>query len=94
MATERSPHQHWYDKQRDTLLELGYDLADVLKRLDWILDNLPSGEDPATYIFPAHALWQEPSDSEQVQDSRVAWLADDQIPNKFKLILDAKMENP
>lgn len=92
MPTERSPHQQWADQQRTALLELGYDLADIQKRIDWILEHLPPGADPATHIFDPNELYLEPSDPEQEMDARVAWLADDAVPARFKLLLDAKEE--
>lgn len=93
MPTERSPHQQWADAQRTALLELGYDLVDVQARITWILDNLPPDADPATHIFAADELYLEPSDPEQVMDARVAWIADEAVGARWKLILDAKAEN-
>jgi len=92
MATERSQHQQWYDAQRNVLLELGFDLVDIEARLDWILANLPYGEDPATYVFPDAALVQDVSAPELLQDARVAYLADDNVPPRFKLMPSAKAE--
>lgn len=93
MPTERSPHQQWADQQRATLLELGYDLADIQKRIDWILENLPPGADPATHIFAPGELYLEPSEPEQVMDTRVAYLADPAVGARFKLMPDAKAED-
>ena len=92
MPAERAPHQQWADAQRAALLELGYDLADANKRIAWILDNLPIGADPATHIFDPQEIYLEPSDPEQEMDARVAWLADDAVGARWKLILDAKEE--
>lgn len=93
MPTERAEHQAWADAQRDALLELGYDIADVQARIQWVLDNLPPGADPATHVFQAHELWQELSAPAQVQDSRVAWIANDEIAPRWKLLLDARAES-
>lgn len=93
MATERSEHQQWADAEIATLVEFGMDLADAEKAVKWVLDNLPEGEDPATYIFPDNALWEEPSAPENVQDARVNWYAAEHIPAKYKRLLDAKEES-
>lgn len=89
---DRAPHQKWADQQRDASLELGYDLADATARIQWILDNLPPGESPETFIFAPQDIWQEPSAPEHVMDTRVAYLADDSVGARFKLMPDAKGE--
>lgn len=92
MAVERSQHQQWFDREVATLVELGVDLVDAERRQQWILDNLPYGADPATYIFSGAQLWQEPSAPENEQDSRVAFVASDDVPPKYKRLLSAKEE--
>lgn len=92
MAIERSPHQQWADAQIAALVELGIDLVDAERQVQWVLDNLPEGEDPATYIFPDHVLWQDPASDEAVQDARVEWYAADRIAPKYKRLLDARAE--
>lgn len=92
MAQERAQHQKWADAQRTALLELGYDLADAQARIAWILEHLPPDADPNTHIFAADELYLEPSDPEQVMDARVAWIADEAVGARWKLILDAKEE--
>ena len=91
MATERSEHQQWADQEIESLVELGFDLADAEARVRFVLDNLPPGADPATYIFPPHDLWQEPSS--QQTDSAAAWMADDNVPPRFKRLLHARQED-
>lgn len=93
MATERSEHQKWYDREVDALVELGVDLIDAEARQQWILDNLPYGEDPATYIFPGGALYQDPSAPDKVQDAAAAYIASDETPSRFKRLLHAKQED-
>jgi hypothetical protein len=75
MAKERSEHQQWADAQIAALIELGVSPLDSQRQVDWVLANLPVGEDPATYIFPANALWQEPST--QQEDSAANFIAKD-----------------
>ncbi len=89
---ERSLHQQWADQQIATLVELGIDIADAERQVKWVLDNLPEGEDPATYIFPDGALWQDPASDESVQDARVNWYTAEHVQPKYKRLLDARAE--
>lgn len=92
MATERHGHQKWFNEQVAVLVDLGVDLVDAERRQQWILDNLPSGADPATHIFDAIELMQDPSAPENVQDSAAAYMADDAIAPKWKRLLTARQE--
>lgn len=91
MATERHVHQAWADKEIAALIELGTNPIDAEKRISWVLDNLPPGADPATYIFPAHSLWQEPATKQD--DSASAYIASDDTPNKYKRVLTSREED-
>lgn len=91
MAVERSQHQQWADEQIATLIDLGINPIDAQKSVQWVLDNLPYDADPATYIFPADMLWQEPS--ALVDDSAAAWMSSDSVPNRFKRLLQAREED-
>jgi hypothetical protein len=93
MATERSQHQAWAESQVQALVDLGVDILDAQRSVDWILDNLPFDADPATYVFPADALWQEPSSDASVDDARADWMAKDEVPAKFKRLLEARAED-
>lgn len=93
MATERHQHAQWAQSQYDALVELGVSPIDAQKRIDWILANLPDGEDPATYIFPPNALWQDPAAPDKEQDSAAAFIASDDTPNKYKRLLHSREEN-
>lgn len=93
MATERSQHQAWADSQMAALIELGINPLDAQRTVDWVLANLPPGEDPATYIFPADVLYQDPASDAAIADARADWYAADHIPAKYKRLLDAKEES-
>ncbi len=91
MATERHEHAAWAESQTQALVDLGVNILDATKRIDWILANLPPNENPATYIFPAHVLYQDPAGEQQ--DSAAAFIASDDIPNSKKRILGARAED-
>jgi hypothetical protein len=91
MATERSQHQQWAEAEIASLIELGIHPLDAQRAVDWVLDHLPYGEDPATYIFPAEQLWTEPSAPENVQDAAAAWM--EEVQPRFARLLHAKEES-
>ena len=89
MATDQELHR-WADRQLAVLLDLGIDLADAQRSVHWALDHLPEGADPDTWIPPAELLEHDPSTPEAVQDARAAWYASDNVPPKYKRLLDAR----
>lgn len=92
MATERHEHQHWANEQIAALIELGVNPIDSQRAVDWVLANLPDGEDPATYIFPAYVLYEDPASPENIRDARADWYAAEHISARWKRLLDAKEE--
>jgi len=78
----------WAEQQIKELLTLGVDLADAQASIAFVLDNLPAGDDPATWI-PDAALLDEPLDDAAIDDARIAYYAGDHIPARFKRLLDA-----
>jgi hypothetical protein len=90
MATDG--HQKWADRQIATLLDLGIDLADAQRSVQFVLDNMPQDADPDTWIPPAEMLEHDPSSPESVQDARAAWYASDGVPGRYKRLLDAREE--
>jgi hypothetical protein len=83
------PHEAWAKSQLRALLDLGVSPIDAQRSVKWVLANLPRDADPATYVFPSHVLYQEPSSREAVQDTRVYVYGADGLASKYKTILDA-----
>jgi hypothetical protein len=92
MPTQRYQHQAWVEKQLRTLVDIGVDLAEAERAIRWILDNLPPGADPATWIPAPHELWIEPGSVAAVEDAREDWIASAAVQARFKRLLDAKIE--
>jgi len=92
LATERSQHQAWADKQRDALLDIGVDLADANRRVDWVLEHLPNGGDPATWV-PDGGDLDTPIDAAAASDANVFFMASDATPRRLTLLLSAKLED-
>lgn len=82
-------HEKWQEETIKRLIELGVDGEDAQRSTKWVLDHLPEGEDPATYIFSAQELYEPAEAPEQIADSRADWYAKDGVLPKFKRILDA-----
>jgi hypothetical protein len=83
-------HEAWAKSQLAALLELGVSPIDAQRSIRWVLSNLPRDADPATYVFPAGALYQEPSSAAAVQDARVFVYGAHGFEGKYKTILDAR----
>lgn len=92
MATERTAHFKWAQQQLHALLDLGIDLAEAERSVKWVLDHLPPGADPATWIPPAALLYQDPAGSASLADARVDWFADENVAPKWKRLLGAQQE--
>ena len=88
----KNTNQDWAEKQIAALVAVGVDLQVAQATIKRILDRLPEGEDPGTY---------EPIDSDSVQitpadivAARAAWYAADNVPPKYKRLLDAVLDEP
>jgi hypothetical protein len=84
----KNPHQNWAESQIAALVEIGIDLQEAQRSIKSVLDNLPYGEDPATWIPSAEQLNDEISEVE-IMDARADWYASDSVPPRYKRLLDA-----
>lgn len=83
-------HERWANSQVAALVALGVNPVDAQASVDFVLRHLPAGADPATYILPDTALVDELTTREVVADARIAFYTDEDVPAKYKRILDAK----
>ena len=90
MATDQARHRKWADRQIAALLDLGVDLVDAQRSVQWVLDAMPEDADPDAWVPPAEMLYREPAAAENVQEARAAWYASDGVPAKYKRLLDAR----
>jgi hypothetical protein len=84
----KNPHQDWAEAQIAALVEIGVDLIEAQRSVKWVLDNLPSGENPATWIPTAEQMQSAITDAD-ILDARVDWYTQDSVPPKFNRLLDA-----
>lgn len=82
----KNPHQDWSEQQIAALIETGVDPVDAQATINRILAALPEGGNPSTWIAPVPDSTVTQSD---VDDARADWYAKDEIPSRFKRLLDA-----
>ena len=81
--------RRWAEKQIQALIAIGIDAIEAERSVNWVVQHLPPGANPTTYVFPAETLY-EPLDDKAVADARADWYASEAIPAKFKRLLDAR----
>lgn len=77
-------------KQTATLLKLGVNPIDVERTIKWVDAHLPEGANPATWIPSAQDLNDGYVSEAAVLDARTAFYMDEDIPERFRRILDAR----
>jgi hypothetical protein len=82
-------HEKWMQRQMGVLTELGVNPLDAQASLRAFLALLPDWADPDTYVVPAEQMEQDITRPELQTDAVAAWVSDDAIPTRFKLILVA-----
>lgn len=68
---------------------LGINPLDALNAVNALLALVPMGVDLATYIVPSAQLVQDVSEPKYASDALAAWVGNDEIPSRFKLLLAA-----
>ena len=82
--------QKWGELEAQNLMSIGVDPLDAQRTTKWILDNLPEGEDPATWR-PTAAQLEIPVDTPEVEaDTLADWFAKDHVPVRFKRLISAR----
>ena len=79
----------WAESQIQALIALGVDAIDATRSVGWVLDHLPPGADPNSYVF-ADITIDEPLDDKAIAAARIDWYASPAVPARFKRILDAR----
>lgn len=79
----------WAEKQIQALITIGLDAIEAERSVTWVLNHLPPGADPTTYVFPADVL-NEPLDEKAVTDARQDWYSSTAVSNRYKRLLDAR----
>ena len=82
-------HRQWAEFQIRALMDAGLDLMDAQRSIKWVLDNLPEGADPATWV-PTAAQLETTIAAAAIMDARVDWYAKEETPPQWKRLLDAR----
>lgn len=84
-----SDHSKWLNDQVAAAVAIGINPLDAISAAKAFLALLPAGADPYTYIVPAERLEQDITSEAIQQDAMVAWVAREDVPSQWKLILAA-----
>ena len=85
----------WAEQQKSALIDAGVNPLDAERAVQWVVDNLPSGEDPDTWI-PAQRVVTDAvtaAEQESISDAKASWYADDSVPQRQRMLLDAMPVN-
>lgn len=86
-------HSRWMNQQIAAAVAIGINPLDAMSAAKAFLALLPAGADPNTYIVPAERLEQDITSEANQQDAMVAWVARDDIPTRYKLLLAAREQS-
>lgn len=86
MSTDR---ERFKRQQIAAAVAMGVNPLDALNAVNALLALVPMGVDPATYIVPGAQLVQDVSEPRFASDALAAWVGNDDIPARFKLLLAA-----
>jgi len=81
--------ERWANSQVAAAVAIGINPLDAQRAAKAFLALLPPGADPNTYIVPGHQLEQDITAPEMAQDALSAFVAREDVPSQFKLILAA-----
>lgn len=81
----------WAIRQKAAMIEAGVHPLDAEAAVQWTLDHIPAGEDPDAWL-PAQQLIIDTvrrAEADAITDARATWYADEDVPQRYKYILDA-----
>lgn len=81
--------ERWQNEQVQAAVAIGVNPLDAQRAAKAFLALLPFGADPNTYIVPGAQLEQDITAPEITQDAVAAWVAREDVPSQFKLIVVA-----
>lgn len=82
----------WASKQVGNLVARGTNPLDAAAAVKRFLAKLPYGADPDSYVAPAASLEENLASPAVTADLRAAWFGDENVPARFKRILDSGSE--
>lgn len=86
-------HEKWLTQQVNAAVAIGINPLDAMSAAKAFLALLPPGADPNTYVAPAYALEQDITSEAIQQDALASFVAREDVPSQWKLILAAGEAN-
>ncbi|HSG63298.1 MAG TPA: hypothetical protein VLA24_17875 [Pseudomonadales bacterium] len=80
--------ERWAERQRAALIDAGVHPLDAEIAVQWVIDNLPPGEDPDIWI-PARRVIDNAIDDAGIMDSKAYWLGHENVPSRYRMLLSA-----
>lgn len=82
--------ERWKTKQINAAIARGVNPIDAISAMKDFLASVPLGVSPIGYIRPASSLEQDLTSKAVADDLRGTWYGDEDVPTRFKRLLDAK----
>lgn len=82
--------ERWKTAQIQAAIARGVNPLDAANAMRDFLASVPAGIDPRGYVRPASSLEQDLTSRAVGNDLRAAWYGDEDVPARFKRLLDAK----
>lgn len=85
----------WAEQQKAALIDAGVNPLDAERAVQWVMNNLPPGEDPDTWL-PAQRIVTDvvtSAEQESIIDAKAIWYTDDSVPQRHRMLLDAMPVN-
>lgn len=80
-------HSKWATKQINAAIAIGVNPIDAARAAKWVLDHLPPGADPDTYIFSADEMMEDLTSEAILADARADWFS--KVDPRDARLLDA-----
>lgn len=84
--------ERWAERQKAALINAGVHPLDAENAVQWVVDNLPFGEDPDTWL-PAREVLSAVVDDAGIIDSKSYWMSHDNVPAGYRMLLSATPAN-
>jgi hypothetical protein len=82
--------ERWKSRQIAALVACGINPIDAHNQVTRFLAKVPPGADPNTYVPRDVPGGEELTGKTAMSDLRAAWYGDEDVPARFKRLLDAK----
>ena len=82
--------EQWKNAQVSALIARGVNPLDAHNAVDRFVTTLPPNADRDSYVAPPATLEQDLRSQAVEDDLRAFWYGDEQVPKRFKRLLDAE----